>query len=112
MKSTSRARLLRKNQTPQESKLWKLLRNRNFHGLKFKRQHPVGKYIVDFVCIDKKIIIEIDGGQHTTPDKIKTDTSRTLDLESKGYKVIRFWNNEIDNNFEGVYLTLQKLLVV
>lgn len=112
MKSTSRARLLRKNQTPQESKLWKLLRNRNFHGLKFKRQHPVGKYIVDFVCIDKKIIIEIDGGLHNTPDKIKTDTSRTLYLESEGYKVIRFWNNEIDNNFEGVYLTLQKLLVV
>lgn len=111
MKKTSRARLLRKNQTSQEDKIWNLLRNRNFHGLKFKRQHPIGNYIVDFICIDKKIVIEIDGGQHNAPEKINSDKQRTLYLESEGYKVIRFWNNEIDKNLEGVYLHLQKLLI-
>ena len=61
----------------------------------------------DFLCKDIKLIIEIDGGQHNTPENILTDAQRTQFLQSKGYKVIRFWNNEIDNNIEGVYLELE-----
>lgn len=100
---------LRQNQTKQELKLWSLLRNRNFQGLKFKRQYNIGDYIVDFVCLEHKVIIEIDGGQHNEPEEIELDNERTKYLQSKGFRVIRFWNNEIDNNFEGVYLHLQEV---
>ncbi len=103
------ARKLRKNSTSQEQKIWNLLRNRQFLGLKFKRQVPIYNYVVDFVCEEKKLIIEIDGGQHNEPNNINEDNIRTNILEKEGYKVIRFWNNEIDNNIEGVY---QKLLEV
>ena len=104
------AHKLRQNQTKQELKLWALLRNRNFQGLKFKRQYNIGDYIVDFVCLELKIIIEIDGSQHNDPKTIVSDKERTTYLQSKGFKVFRFWNNEIDNNFEGVYLKLLELL--
>lgn len=97
------ARTLRKNQTPQEAKMWKILRNFQINDLKFRRQYPIGNYIVDFVCKEIKLIIEIDGGQHNEPNNITYDIERTKFLESKGYKVIRFWNNDIDNNLEGVY---------
>lgn len=103
------ARKLRKNSTSQEQKIWNLLRNRQFLGLKFKRQVPIYNYVVDFVCEEKKLIIEIDGGQHNEPNNIDEDNIRTNILEKEGYRVIRFWNNEIDNNIEGVY---QKLLEV
>lgn len=106
-KLTILAKQLRQNQTPQEQKLWNIIRNHKFNNLKFKRQQPIGKYIVDFLCKDIKLIIEIDGGQHNTPENILTDAQRTPFLQSKGYKVIRFWNNEIDNNIEGVYLELE-----
>ena len=106
-KLTILAKQLRQNQTPQEQKLWNIIRNHKFHNLKFKRQQPIGKYIVDFLYKDIKLIIEIDGGQHNTPENILTDAQRTQFLQSKGYKVIRFWNNEIDNNIEGVYLELE-----
>ena len=104
------ARKLRKDTTPQERKLWNLLRNRQFNGLKFVRQHPIGDYIVDFACRRKMLIIEIDGGQHNTNDNIEYDEKRTKFLNEKGYKVIRFWNNEIDNNIEGVYLKILKVI--
>ena len=106
-KLTILAKQLRQNQTPQEQKLWNIIRNHKFNNLKFKRQQPIGKYIVDCLCKDIKLIIEIDGGQHNTPENILTDAQRTQFLQSKGYKVIRFWNNEIDNNIEGVYLELE-----
>lgn len=108
-KLTNLAKNLRQNQTQQEYILWNLLRNHKFHNLKFKRQQPIGNYIVDFICKDIKLIIELDGGQHNTKEKILADEERTIFLESKGYKVIRFWNNEIDNNLEGVYLELEKI---
>ena len=108
MKNYNKAKVLRKNQTTQEQKLWSLLRNRSFHNLKFKRQYPIGSYIVDFICLEKNIVIEIDGGQHNTDENIKYDNKRNEFLNSKGFKVIRFWNNEIDKNLEGVYLKLQK----
>lgn len=104
------ARNLRKNMTTQEAKLWDLLRNRQFGGFKFVRQYPIGSYIVDFACRKKKLIIELDGGQHNFPENIKQDNERTMYLEERGYKVIRFWNNDIDNNLEGVYLEIMSCL--
>ena len=103
----SNARELRKNMTPQERKMWNLLRNHNFYGYEIRRQYTIGNYIVDFVCRSKKIIIEIDGGQHNQPDEIKYDKKRTEFLNSLGYKVIRFWNSDIDTNMVGVYKMLQ-----
>ena len=102
------ARNLRKNATIQERRLWNLLKNRQFRNLKFKRQQPVGDYIVDFICKEVKIIIEIDGGQHNEPKNIEYDKTRTEFLNSLGYKVIRFWNNEIYENIDGVLLRLNQ----
>lgn len=100
------ARVLRKNQTPQEQKMWKILRNFQVQNLKFRRQYPIGNYIVDFVCKEIKLIIEIDGGQHNIEEIRTKDLNRTTYLNSKGYRVLRFWNNEIDANIEGVYRTI------
>ena len=111
MKHTNIARILRKQQTPQEAKLWNLLRNRQFFGLKFKRQHPIGDYVVDFVCIEQKIIVELDGGQHNIPVNIIKDSERTIFLESEGYRVFRIWNNDVDNNLEGVFLELKRQII-
>jgi len=111
MKQTTRiARILRKNLTPQERKIWEIVRAHRFYGLEFRRQYPVGRYIVDFICKEKKIIIEIDGGQHNQDINKELDIQRTNYLISKGYKVIRFWNNEIDNNIAGVYEILKKYI--
>ena len=89
----ARARILRKKSTEAENYLWYFLRKRNFNGFKFRRQYVIGHYIVDFICIRKKLIIELDGGQHS--QAICYDERRTTFLESKGYIVLRFWNNEI-----------------
>ena len=103
---TEFARSLRKQLTPQERILWQLLRNHSFYGYEFRRQYVIGEYIVDFVCREKKIVIEIDGGQHNTPEEIIYDKKRTEFLNSRGYKVIRFWNSDIDKNIDGVYKVL------
>ncbi len=103
-----KARELRSNMTKQELKVWSLIRDRKFYGYRFLRQYPIGNYIVDFICRSKKIIIEIDGGQHNEPENIEYDKCRTEYLEWKGYKVIRFWNNDIDKNLLGVYRILQE----
>ena len=103
------ARVLRKNQTPQEQKLWNLIRN-NQLGVKFKRQYPIGNYIVDFVCREKWLVIELDGSQHNEDENILNDNERTLYLNSRGFKVIRFWNNDINNNIEGVILEIKKYI--
>ena len=103
------ARYLRKNQTEQERKLWNLIKNKQFYNYKFLRQYVIGKYIVDFICREKKIIIEIDGGQHNENSTIGYDKERSIYLNSIGYAVIRFWNNEIDNNIEGVYSKLEQV---
>jgi len=105
----NKARALRKLSTPHEKILWSLLRNRNFNGLKFIRQFPIGNYIADFACRSKKLIIELDGSQHNEATNIQYDYERTKFLEEQGYTVVRFWNNDIDNNIEGVY---EKLLSV
>lgn len=102
------ARDLRKNSTKEEQILWRLLRNRQFFGLKFKRQFQIGNYIVDFVCEEKKLIIELDGGQHNQMQNIEQDNIRTDFLNSKGYKVLRLWNNDVIKNLKGVYEHLKR----
>jgi len=95
---TSFARRLRRNQTDAERVLWFCLRDRRLNGLKFKRQVPIDKYIVDFCCAEVRLIVELDGGQHATQD----ETNRTAILEAMGYLVLRFWNNDVLQNTEGV----------
>lgn len=105
-----RNRDLRKNAVPQEIILWSRLKNRNFRNLKFRRQHQIGKYIVDFICLDKKLIIELDGWQHKEENQERYDKIRTEFLERQGFKVVRFWNNEINDNLEGVFLKIEEFL--
>jgi very-short-patch-repair endonuclease len=93
-------KLLRKRMTNAESVLWNRLRSRQIEGIKFRRQEPIGCYIVDFVCHEKRIVIEVDGGQHAT-EKEK-DNERDNWLNGEGYVVLRFWNNEVLKNIEGV----------
>lgn len=93
--------------TSQEQKLWNLIKNKQFYGYKFLRQYIIGEYIVDFVCREAKIIIEIDGGQHNLNENIEYDKKRTQCLKNLNYRVIRFCNNDIDNDMEGVYQKLQ-----
>jgi len=93
---------LRQNQTPWETKLWQVLRSRKLKSLKFRRQYKIGRYIVDFCCLSLKLVIEVDGGQHNTDDLKIKDKERQRYIESQGYQVLRFWNNEINNNLDGV----------
>lgn len=101
----SLAKKMRHNPTEAENKMWQILRN-NQLGYKIRRQHQIGQYIVDFICLEKKLIIECDGGQHNET----VDKERTLFLENEGFRVIRFWNNEILNNIEGCWEIIQKSL--
>ena len=94
---------LRKELTPAERKLWALIRNDQL-GVNFRRQHAVGNYIPDFVCVQKKLIIELDGSQHLEQEEY--DEERTKYLNSLGYKVIRFWNNDVTNKIDGVILAI------
>ncbi len=94
------ARLLRKNLTEAEQRLWSRLRRNQLHGYRFRRQRPIGPYIVDFVCLEASRIIEVDGGQHA--EQIAKDKVRTRFLEKEGFRVIRFWNNDVLANTDGV----------
>ena len=94
------AKLLRHNLTDAEQKLWYHLRAYRFMGRKFKRQKPMGRYVVDFVCLEEKLIIELDGGQHA--ESVEYDHVRDSWLRSEGYTVLRFWNNELINEMDGV----------
>lgn len=98
----SNSRSLRKNQTPWESKIWQRLRAHRFFGLGFKRQVQIGNYIVDFCCRGKSLIVELDGGQHSEDKVVIKDNYKQKYLESQGYKVLHFWNNDVDNNLDGV----------
>src|SRR6266700_976406 len=100
----STARRLRKNQTDAERILWLRLRDRRLNGLKFRRQVPIGRYVVDFFCADAHLIVEVDGGQHATAD----ETNRTRTLEAMGFLVLRFWNNDVHENIDGV---LESILI-
>jgi len=101
---TTRARTLRKNSTDAERVLWKHLRSRQLENFKFKRQMVIEPYIVDFVCIEAKLIVEADGGQHM--EQVNYDNKRTELLEALGYRVLRFWNNEI---LSETYSVLEKI---
>ena len=93
---------LRKNMTEAEDKLWQRLRNRKLNNLKFRRQHPVNKFIADFFCAEKELIIEVDGGIHNDPDAKEHDENRTYELEQFGLKIIRFTNEEVMNDIDRV----------
>ena len=94
------ARELRQQMTEAESHLWHHLRRRNLGGHKFRRQHPMGSFIVDFVCIETRVVIELDGGQHA--DQAAYDRKRDAWLRQQGYSVIRFWNHEVLGETEAV----------
>jgi very-short-patch-repair endonuclease len=98
---TTIAKRLRRNTTDAERLLWRHLRAKAFENLKFKRQQPIGDYIVDFVCFEKKLIVEVDGGQHALNED--DDNERAEWLNAQGFKVIRFWNHEALCNIEGVF---------
>jgi len=100
--SFHRARQLRHEETDAERKLWTQLRAKRFEPIKFRRQFPIGDFIVDFCCKDHKLVIELDGGQHNEPAGIAKDARRTAELERRGYRVMRFWNNEVLKNIDGV----------
>src|ERR1700728_1543826 len=99
----SRARSMRGTPTDSELRLWRLLRDRRLNGIKFRRQVPVGPYIVDFLCVGAKLIVEADGSQHA---ESRRDIIRDASLENRGWKVLRFWNNEVFLNREGVLETI------
>jgi very-short-patch-repair endonuclease len=97
------ARQLRKHSTQAERKLWRHLRSRSLAGFKFVRQEPIGPYIVDFICREKRLVIEVDGGQHA---ESKRDAVRDQWFVEHRYRVLRFWNNEVLENIEGVWDTI------
>ena len=94
------ARALRKRLTDAERLLWRHLRNRELGGWKFRRQYPVGPFIVDFICVEKNVVIEVDGGQHAEDEE--SDLQRSAYLNKMGYRVCRFWNNQVLQETEGV----------
>ncbi|MGE0356561.1 MAG: endonuclease domain-containing protein [Burkholderiales bacterium] len=94
------ARGLRTRTTEAENRLWYFLRDRRFRGAKFRRQVPVGPYVVDFLCVSAALVVEVDGGQHS--ERVDRDEARSRFLEAKGFRVLRFWNDEVMGNIEGV----------
>ncbi len=102
------ARHLRKNMTPEESLLWSRIRKKQIHGHRFRRQHPIGPYIVDFICLEENLIIEIDGGQHNQPSQ--EERYRADYLEKHGYQTLRFWNHEVRNELTAVLDTIARSL--
>ena len=104
------AKEMRSNMTKEESTMWYHLRAKRFLGLKFKRQVPLGAYIVDFLCKEKNLVIELDGGQHNEQDSIDYDEKRSEYLKSQGYTVLRFWNNDVNNNIDAVLETIRQIV--
>jgi very-short-patch-repair endonuclease len=102
-----RARQLRENATDAERRLWSALRDRRLRGYRFRRQHPIRNYVTDFACTRHQLIVEADGGQHADNE---ADRRRTAWLESEGWRVLRFWNNDILANTNGVIETILREL--
>jgi very-short-patch-repair endonuclease len=107
--SSSRARTLRTTPTDAEMRLWFRLRRKQLDGFRFRRQQPIGIYIVDFFCPEARLVIEVDGGQHAMDET--HDASRTRWLEARGYRVVRFWNNDVLANTDGVIGAIQQMLL-
>jgi very-short-patch-repair endonuclease len=101
-----RAQQLRKRMTEAEQKLWKMLRNRRFEGLKFRRQHPINRFVVDFYCHQKLLVVEVDGGIHNDADVKEHDEGREEELKNFGLTIVRFTNEEVLND---IYAVLEKL---
>jgi very-short-patch-repair endonuclease len=104
------ARRLRKNLTPQEVKVWNHLRSWRARGFHFRRQSPRRGFIVDFVCLKQSLVIEIDGGQHNLEDHAARDRERDKDLSRAGFRVLRFWNSDVDQNLGGVLQAIDAVL--
>jgi very-short-patch-repair endonuclease len=106
--ASSIARTLRRNLTDAEQRLWSRLRRRQVEGYRFRRQAPLGAYVVDFACFAARLVIEVDGGQHSW--RAEKDATRNSWLEANGFQVLRFWNNEVFGNLEGVLETIRRAL--
>ena len=102
------ARALRKNPTDAERRLWACLRHKQVDGFRFRRQAPIGPYVVDFVCFSAKLVVEVDGGHHAL--RPERDAKRTSWLENEGFRVNRFWNSEVLKNTEGVAEAIRRAL--
>jgi very-short-patch-repair endonuclease len=105
---TDVAKGLRKTSTDAERVLWRSLRARQVEGLKFRRQQPIGRYVVDFVCLERSVVVEIDGGQHAGAEQREKDKTRDQWLVDEGFTVLRFWDNEVLSNREGVLEVIRK----
>jgi very-short-patch-repair endonuclease len=101
-----RARTLRKSMSSAERLLWRGLRSRQLDGARFRRQHPIGFYIVDFVCLERRLVVEVDGGQHTEDDHITSDARRDRWLGAEGYRVMRVSTTDVYSNLAGVLDTI------
>jgi len=88
--------------TDAERLLWRELRSRQLDGQKFRRQQPIGRYVVDFVCLEKRLVIEVDGGHHAQGEQSAHDTDRTLWLRTEGFRILRFWDDEVLKNIDAV----------
>ena len=106
-KSLERARRLRKDMTDAERALWRLLRDRRLEGWRFRRREPIDHYIVDFICFEARLVVEVDGGQHANSE---SDRLRDAHLQVQGFRVLRFWNNEVLSNEDHVYRTIMTAL--
>ena len=106
---TPTARKLRRTMTDAEHRLWARLRNRQVEGAKFVTQFPIGPHVADFACRDSRLVIELDGGQHA---ESPTDAARTALIEAHGYTVIRFWNNDVLANTDGVLEEIRQALLI
>ncbi|WP_343757932.1 endonuclease domain-containing protein [Deinococcus depolymerans] len=104
--STDVARMLRRRMTPEEILLWQHLRRKQL-GVTFRRQEPMGRYVADFVCYERTLVIELDGSQHLNSD---TDRERDADMLDHGFQTLRFWNNEVRSNLPGVLERIQQVL--
>ena len=107
-RTTDRSRALRQQQTDAETLLWWHLRDRRLAGYKFRRQVPIGSYFVDFACVEKRLIVELDGGQHV--EQLAYDGERSLSLESYGYRIVRFWNDQVLNDTANVLEEILRVL--
>jgi len=106
----SNTRRLRRDQTTAEQQLWSHLRDRQLAGYKFRRQVPLGAFIVDLACYDSRLVIELDGGQHSDAAQDAKDRARTAWLQSRGFRVLRFWNHEVQEDIDGVLTRILEAL--